>query len=384
MGPGGELRVLQRDHVARAGRVWSQATAILFHELTLLSARITMNEDRFLLVKGIAGLGNRVFSALNGILYARLTGRKLLIDWSDTDYSRDGTNVFHRLFTCPSYSPTDRIPETDSVRPGVWRGHLHEPVRLIAEHYGYNPYGIRRYLSINLSKLDYEEDLLVLVTYSEQMQRLHRHFRGQFQELAELPAMAILLKLLREELIPRPEVRDQVAQFQRSCFGPRTVGVHARYSDYRVRFVTIIRRLNALLKRVPGLRIFLSTDNIAIKHMFEENYSDVVTTPHWYPRPGLSIHKNPDCPDPVASAIAGLVDLYLLAECDYLVVDTSSSFAYLASLLSRAPASNVVIVGTPGRVSRRVRGVTTRLMHTVGIFSWAFRLLPRVVPISKL
>src|SRR5262249_35551159 len=43
----------------------------------------TPNDGKLLLVKGIAGLGNRILCALTGILYARLAGRKVCVDWRD-------------------------------------------------------------------------------------------------------------------------------------------------------------------------------------------------------------------------------------------------------------------------------------------------------------
>ena len=39
--------------------------------------------QKYLILKGCAGLGNRIFSILNAISYSKKTGRKLIIDWSD-------------------------------------------------------------------------------------------------------------------------------------------------------------------------------------------------------------------------------------------------------------------------------------------------------------
>jgi hypothetical protein len=50
-----------------------------------------MKQDKFLLVKGISGLGDRIKCVLTAILYARLTGRKLIVDWTDSSYSNAGT-----------------------------------------------------------------------------------------------------------------------------------------------------------------------------------------------------------------------------------------------------------------------------------------------------
>ena len=77
--------------------------------------------QKYLIVKGIAGLGNRILSAVTGILFARLMHRRLIIDWSDFTYSNDETNVFPLLFTCTDEDPPLAIPETNSISPPLWR-----------------------------------------------------------------------------------------------------------------------------------------------------------------------------------------------------------------------------------------------------------------------
>ena len=58
-----------------------------------------MNSGPFLLVKARDGLGNRLLCALTGLLYARLTHRQLVIDWSDPVYSA------HRGLSFPPMHP---------------------------------------------------------------------------------------------------------------------------------------------------------------------------------------------------------------------------------------------------------------------------------------
>src|SRR5947209_11593871 len=87
-----------------------------------------MNSQKILLVKGIAGMGNRILFALTADLYARLSGRRLFIDWSDPLYSSDRQNVFHRLFVHPECKPNFAIPKTDSVFPPTWQGRLYASV----------------------------------------------------------------------------------------------------------------------------------------------------------------------------------------------------------------------------------------------------------------
>src|SRR5882762_4960499 len=145
-----------------------------------------------------------------------------------------------------------------------------------------------------------------------------------------MPTTGILAKLLREDLLPQSEIRARVDDFKSNRFQSRTVGVHIRYSDYHVRIFAIIKQLNALLKRKRDLQVFLATDNIEIKKMFERNFPGVVSTSHWYAKPGAPIHVDRARPDRTETAIEALIDLYLLAGCDHLIFDGASSFARVA------------------------------------------------------
>jgi hypothetical protein len=82
----------------------------------------------FLLVKGRASLGNRILSALTGILYARLTGRRLLVDWRDEVYSDDGTGLRleRPLGAVPRNSPTATFEDDED--PPLDAAWLVEPV----------------------------------------------------------------------------------------------------------------------------------------------------------------------------------------------------------------------------------------------------------------
>jgi hypothetical protein len=344
-----------------------------------------MNSNKYVLVKGRAGLGNRIQGVLNGILYARLTGRRIIVDWGDHYYSNDGSNVFHRFFQCSLYNSTDEIPCTDSVSPSIWRGRLRESSYDIGRPYGINrnPDKIQEKLSIDLTKLDYQEDVLVMLTFTQQVKLLRSHFKGELKEFSQAKTYAILRKLLQKDLILHPQIRGRVNQFKSNNFNGITVGVHIRYTDHRASLWAIIQKLNSLLKSEPGLQIFLATDNIKIKNMFEESYQYVITTSHWYPEPGKMLHGNQRCPDLVEGGIEALVDLYLLAECDYLIIDTSSTFSYVASLLTKAPDSNVFNVKQRGKGPMRLRRLVWQLMLKLGLFSWGLSLLGKFVRIQK-
>lgn len=53
---------------------------------------------RFLVVKGIEGLGNRLMCVANAIEYCQKTNRALYVDWSDGMFADKGINAFHTFF----------------------------------------------------------------------------------------------------------------------------------------------------------------------------------------------------------------------------------------------------------------------------------------------
>jgi hypothetical protein len=332
-----------------------------------------MTGKRYLLVKGVSGLGNRIQALLTGILYARLSGRQLLVDWSDAYYSSAGVNVFPLYFQCPVYDPRAEIPDTDSVNPSVWRGRLHEAAADLRAQYR-GPARSRdlwQEFSIDLRRLDYDEELAVMWLYTERIDVLRDHFTGAFAALAKIDNPTILRQLFRENLALHPRLEERVARFERAAFRRPTVGVHVRYTDHRARLGALLWLLNGLLRRAPGLQIFLATDNRQIERLFETSYPSVITTPHWYPpTAGRPLHTRGQRPDPIERGAEALIDLYLLAACDYLIVDPGSSFGQLALLLSEAPAANVFRVRSRGKPSATMRRWSYHFWLRTGLFDW--------------
>jgi hypothetical protein len=301
--------------------------------------------QKYLLVKGRVGLGNRIHSLLTGILYARLTGRRLVVDWSDHTYSNDGSNVFHRLFFCPSAGEVDELPEAASVTPEMWRGHLRDSVDDLRQAYRHLSFArFTHESSVDLTNLDQAADIAVFWQFAQKVDTLRPHFRGEFEPLSQLSTRTILRMLLTEDVALHPRIRARVTELKASHLEGRTVGVHVRLSDRQVRVRAILDQLDVLLNRDPDLGIFAATDNSEVLAILERRYPGVITTPHWYPPPGQPAHSNPACPDRLESAIEALVDLYLLASCDYLVADTTTSFARIAGLLMAAPDGNIIDV----------------------------------------
>ena len=345
-----------------------------------------MSSDKLLLVKGMGGMGNRMLAATGALVYAKLTGRHLVFDWSDATYSSDGADVFHRFFRSPSCDPAVRIPQTDDVVPRRWRGRLQESVDRVTRRVPGSRYqddDLERQSLIDLSRVDYPETVVVFWAYTARLHELRPHLDGRLPELAVLSATDIMRKMLREELILRPEIRDRVREFQTTRFRRPTVGVHVRYTDYRVSVHAVLTKVGEIRRREPSLQIFLATDNSEVLRAVQRVYPDLVTTPHRYGTPGVPLHLDPQCPDRTAGGIEALVDLYLLSACDYLVGDTSSTFVRVAALLSTLPTSAVFDVMKRPKRSKRRRRVLYAFWTRTGLFARIPHLVGRLIALTS-
>jgi hypothetical protein len=232
--------------------------------------------------------------------------------------------------------------------------------------------------------LSYKADVAVLWTYSAKVDSLRRHFLGEFAELSWMSTTEILRTLLTQDLVLHPGIQARVDAFRARHLHGRTVGVHLRLSDRRIRVRALLDALDALLDREPDLKIFAATDNIEAKTMLEQRYRSVITTPHWYPAPGKRLHNNPQGPDPAESGVEALVDLYLLGGCDYLIGDTTSSFTRVAGLLMAAPDGKIIDVKPRQKRHIRLRRQIVRYAVSDSAVSRILRPGVRAVAFSRL
>ena len=316
-----------------------------------------MARSKYLLVKGAQGLGNRVFALLSAMVYARITGRKLVVDWSDGSYSPEGSNAIHHFFRSSLFSPADEIPDSDSVEPRIWRGRLRESAMAMAEgcapRLRGDPFLWKRF-SIDLSRLDYQEDVLVMWAFFPLVDLMRGHFRGEFSRLRRLDTDSILRETMHQYLELQPAVRERVDSMRRDWPRHPTLGVHVRHTDKKTDVRGIQHRVNKLRSQHPGAQLFLATDNRAMEELFAQTYGGVLTAPKWYPQAEIRLHESAECPDKMQNGIEALTDLYLLAGCDYLVLDTSSALSRLASILADKKCTEIRDVR---RLPRRVRDV---------------------------
>ncbi len=312
---------------------------------------------KLLLVKGKGGMAARIFAVVSGIVYARLTGRWVAVDWSDDVYSDDGSNVFPRLFSCTAQLTAAAPPTGGSVSPPLWSGRLDWSVDdVFALYPELSRAEFGRVGSVDLSRADHAEDVLVHWVYRTPLAIVRQHAHGPNAHLRRLGWWEIVGSVLTEDLRPSDEVQARVDALAAGRIGPDTIGVHVRYSDKRSLLPAVERRLDALTRGRPELNLFVATDNSDIERRLLARYPGAASAPRWYPPPGERMHRSPTSPSRYENGLEALVDIYALARCPVLVLDTDSGFARLAAVIARRAG---------GRV-HDVRPRTLRLGDAVG------------------
>jgi hypothetical protein len=295
-----------------------------------------MRRKRWLLVKGAAGLGNRMLAVLTAMLYADITGRRLVVDWSDDAYSDDGTNAFPVYFDCPWVSGIDALPAGGSVEPPLWKNRLDLSVGELRAEVGLPKREFNRRSRIDVRRRNYRQKTAVFWSPKDRVQQLRVNLPAG---LADVSTEDLLGSVLRDRMLLQPAIRDRVERFRSEYLPSPTLGVHVRYSDKQGDVDALLQELGQARQADPNLGAFLATDNVEVRARFEREHPDIVTAPHWYPKPGERAHGNPNAPSRLEQGVEALVDMYLLAGCDRLAIDSSSSFARVAALLRTTTAT---------------------------------------------
>jgi len=173
---------------------------------------------------------------------------------------------------------------------------------------------------------------------------MRKHFKGESAALAGMSDADILTKVLRQSFRPQQFLRDRILEFEMERFRRPVIGLHVRYMDRKACLRDFIKHVDRVIAKIPRAQIFLATDNTASQDSILQRYGDatVITTQKWFPSKGVSMHQNPACPDRFQHAVDALVDMYLLAKCDWLIYPGSSTFSYISSLLSESSINQII------------------------------------------
>ncbi len=305
----------------------------------------TRNTTKYLVVKAKGGMGNRMLCAITGIIYGQLTGRMTVIDWRDGTYSNNGSNTFSEFFKNPRGYPETVLPKKATIRPKIWEGQLHKSMSaMLSEHDPdkHSSIRIHRKYSVDIRRLDYDEDIVVFWYYTGRIRALKRHLRNRQNDFKGLDTNGIIRKVLTEQMTLHKDIRQRIDEFKAKHWSDKVIGVHIRHTDRKINLAKYERHLRRFLQRFPDAHIFLATDNQQVSREYQRRFKNVLSTPKWFPDNMASMHQNIDCPDKIANGIEALVDMYFLAECDCLIYSGYSTFSLISRILSDAQPENIV------------------------------------------
>ena len=303
------------------------------------------NECKYLVVKAKGGMGNRVLCAVTGIIYGQLTSRAVVVDWRDGAYSNDGSNTFSEFFACSEVYPETILSKDAKIRPKIWDGNLHKSMSQMLHKYDPDKHSsirIHRKYSVDVRRVDYDEDIIVFWYYTGRIKALKKHFSNGQAGFAGLDTNGIIRKVLTEQMPLHKDILQQMDDFKAKHWTDKIIGVHIRHTDRITNLDKYEKQLNRFLKRYPDAHIFLATDNQQVNREYHKRFKNILSTPKWFPEGMTSMHQNVNCLDKVANGIEALVDMYLLAQCDCLIYSGYSTFSLVSRVLSDAPPENIV------------------------------------------
>lgn len=301
---------------------------------------------RPLLIKAKGGLGNRMLAGVTGVILAQLGGRTPVIDWRDGLYLPEGTNLYPLLFRDPVRIDPACYDASTCVAPALWSGRLAEqPVSIIARHFpdSHSSPFIYRRLSIPLAGPDPLARVGVFWSYLPKLARLRgrlhadRRFDGRSLD-------AITQDMLHRYFTPNDRVRQTVSHLFAGRRRP-VIGVHIRFTDRKVPLAKIERALTRLRERSPASDIFLATDSAEAQAYIAARFKRVFTIDKQLAGDGGALHyAGTQMSDPLREAENAVIDMFALAECDWLIHSRHSTFSVAASLIGGIPAKRQIDV----------------------------------------
>ena len=318
--------------------------------------------EKILVLKGCAGLGNRIFSILNAISYCENTGRKLIVDWSDGQFGEKYNNIFNIFFFIDDDIYCDDLlnnfEHENDCFPPYWRGKLNCSI------YDLYKVGVPKEYIVFFSKI-FKFNKFKNRTKQLWIKKICKSKKYGFKEIFDTDNLTFghLLSekidnklLIYSDFIPQSinvnllkKIKLQSSYYQELKYWTKKhelnlnfVGLHVRYTDKEPK-----KSLNDLISYVktnyPKNPIFLSTDNSDVELKFKSIFDNVLCYEKKLPPPNTNrgIHMwgldNFDEDYNERMLKDSIMDMWLLSKCEFLLYQGSSSFSSISKLLHSNP-----------------------------------------------
>ena len=299
--------------------------------------------EKILLIKAKGGLGNRILSAVNGLIFADLTQRRAVIDWRDGSYAPLGENAYPLLFKSESSREVEEFDNFDEVvSPKIWQGNLSLTPQDMIEKFmprdHSNPMAYRR-LCTNLDRLDTPNEIAVFWSYLPKFSRIQKHL-NQDSRFRNRNLNDIISHYLNLYFMPNAYILREVEGALESIGSPN-IGLHIRYTDRKISLKKVKKALRNRLLVTPNAKIFLATDNAAVQSEIRSEFENVFTIDKYLPNDGSRLHWPTSDIKKIREAENALIDMWVLSRCEYLIYSRHSTFSVTSSYLGGIPENRL-------------------------------------------
>jgi hypothetical protein len=330
------------------------------------------DKRKYCVIKGIAGLGNRLMTLEKGIWYAKATGRTVYVDWRDGMNGPKGTNAFYKYFNLRNVDYTsddnevaDYLGRGADIYPGFFnlpdfnasmldmcvytrpalikRNKIKIILSLVFRHKFGNLIGLDSWNKRSDPKStrygDYIKSYFSMNNFPLGG-RLSKRLKEDVVIFADLQPVCVLNNF-RNHISLKKEYHDKLQEFALENDLSHAIGIHIRHTDKapRVQFSKVMERAANMTRSKPSSKIFLSTDNIDIEETFRREFGGrVVVYPKYTPAvSGKGIHHWARCcgDEDIKREVfeGGLADMWLLSMTKYLFRQGNSSFSQISNWL---------------------------------------------------
>lgn len=151
--------------------------------------------------------------------------------------------------------------------------------------------------------------------------------------------------LCRWFLRPSACVANMVASFRQQHLGP-IAGLHVRSTDNHLAVAVAptwlyVQTIESSF--LAGFVLFLATDSLEVEQFFLSRFKNRIIS---YPKPGPSQIRWPRAHFDESELILDVVDLFVLASCEFVVGSIGSSYSRLAALYNGDPRCRLLNVNS--------------------------------------
>lgn len=311
---------------------------------------------KYIIVKGCAGLGNRLYTLSWAIDYAVNSNRILLVDWRDGQFDVEGVNAFSHFFELKGVA-LQQIEQIDlskitSVYPAAWEGligtNVYDNFEQATLSLKYIPFKLGTFFKKITFKAGYWKHLSN--TNVKGISNLFKHnnfVRGEYLSIDRTEQMVVFVdfsplpkeSIIRKNIKPRNETLMKIDHFvNEKGLAKDTVGIHIRYTDKKPdkSFEKLYEEIDKVFRK--GMKLFLSTDNKDVISLLQAKYEQVIVYPKYLPEElneGLHQWALYNGKDDLKSRMfeESIIDMWLLSRCEYLIYQKNSSFSNISSIL---------------------------------------------------